>query len=266
MKIKQLMLCAVAFWAALAVADEPTLTAKQANYNEFARLIHKVVVSQVPKVYEGKNGWGQTIPIPEGMRLGRLRKLVQVGDHQELPHGHWRKVRVWLDDPNRDLKIRVRDLRNVDKTMYHLALAVDAALRTETEVQQWQKGLSLLHFTARADARVGVLLDCDVALSLEVAKFPPDLKIEPKVTDLKMTLQEFNLRQVEVPRLGTAVHGEMVREVGNKFKGVLQELMRAAEPSVKEHANQAIARSLREGHGTLSAGALLKALTPKTKE
>jgi hypothetical protein len=263
MKITRWLPSLAVLWAVLppAPADETPVPAK-VDYAALSRLIHKVVVAQLPKVYEGQVGWGNTIPIPDGLkRLGR-RKVVQVGDRLELPHGPWRKVRVWMDDPDRDLKIQVGDLHSAGKSTYHLTLAVDAALRGEMDLQRWQKGLRLLDVTAYADARVGLLLGCDVKLTLDAA-IPPQVKVEPQVTDLKTDLKEFNLRRIEPHRLPVVIEGEAAREVGNSFKGVLQDLMRSAEPTVKEYANQAIARGLREGKGTFSAAALLKALGTK---
>ena len=37
-------------------------------------------------------------------------------------------------------------------------------------------------------------------------------------------------------------------------------VMKASEPTVKEYANQAITQGLKDGKGTISAGAILKAL------
>ena len=246
-------------WAAV---EEPPMPKK--DFTALSQMIHKTVVSQIPKDYRSESGWGQTIPIPDNLRSVRRRQTVQVGDHQELPHGHWRKTHVWLDDPNRDVTIQVRDLRPASNKSYRIALDVDATLHGETEVQQWQKGLLLVDLMAQADARFGLLLECDAALSLGKG-FPPEVKVEPKVTSLKVELKDFNLRRVEGrrTRIALALEGEAANNVGKEFKGVLQDMLHAAEPTIVERANEAIARSLREGKGTFSAGALMKALPPK---
>jgi hypothetical protein len=268
MTIKKLLLCVAAFWAvwSLAPADEAPSASGKKDYTALSRLLHKIVVSQLPEVFQDDTGWGRTIPLPERLRLMRLRKVILVNGQPEVPHGNWRKVRVKLDDPNRDLKIQVRDLHPVDKSTYHLTVEVEAALRAALEMQQWQKGLLLLNVAGQADARVGMILDCDVVLSLKSAGLAPEVKVEPRLTGLKLELKDFDLRQVEARRLGAVLEGEALREVGNDYRGVLQDLLRAAEPSVKEYANQAIAHSLREGKGTFSAAALLKALAPKTQQ
>src|SRR4051812_31645525 len=80
-------------------ADEPAKEPAK-DYTEFSKLLHKMVVAQVPKYVEDNSGWGGTIPIPDKLRLPRLpRTRIKVGDREELPHGLWRKLRVTIDDP-----------------------------------------------------------------------------------------------------------------------------------------------------------------------
>jgi hypothetical protein len=266
--IHKSILCGTACWTVvvLGASAQTSTSAKKADYTEFSRLIQKVVVSQLPKVYEGTSGWGQTIPIPDRIRLRNLRTVVKVGDHLELPHGHWRKTRVWMDDPQRDLIIEVQDLKQIDPTTYHVKLEVDAPLRIEAEVQQWQRGLALADFTAKADADVTVLLECDVQIALDATKFPPEVKVKPTVTDVKPELNDLSVKELDGRRLKVALSDDKAREIGSKLRGVIQDLLVSAESTIKERANEAIARSLQEGKGSFSAAALLKALTPKDKK
>ena len=249
------VLCAVPAWAA---GDEGPGPQGKDRYAALSRLIQKAVLDRLPKVYEDDSGWGQTIPVPERFRRPRLRRTyVKVGDHLELPNGTWRKVRLWLDDPERDLTVHVRDLRKVGDATYHLSVDAGAALRGEADIKQWLKGLLLVDATARADAEAGLALELDVKVEL-AGKLPPEVQVEPRVTDLKIDLKDFNLRRVTFHRAGVTVEGAG-GELGEQLKGALQGLLRAAEPEVRARANEAIARALREGRGTLSAADLLKA-------
>jgi len=267
MTIRKLFLCVGVLCLPLpwVAGDETPAPLPKADYTALSKMIHKVVVSQLPKVFHGQTGWGQTVPIPDGLRLMQRRKKVQVGDHLELPHGHWRKTRGWFEDPDRDLTILVRDLHPLGTKAYRITLDVDAMLHGATEIEQWQKGLLLVAVTGEADARVGILLECDVALSLGNG-FPPEVKVEPKVTDLKLELKDFDLRRVDASRPGIALalQGPGARDLGNEVRKALQDLLHTAEPGIKDRANEAIARSLREGKGTFSAAALLQALSTQT--
>ncbi len=245
---------------------DPPLAKKKADYTEFSKLIQKLAAGKIPKVFEDTSGWGQTIPIPPDLRLPRLRVTVKVGNRLELPHGLWRKVKVTMKDPAKDLRILVKDFKQVNPKTFRLSLDIDAAFNTAVQAQLWQKGLALPGFAGHADATVNLPLDCDVAVSFVAAKFPPELKIEPKVANLKMNLKDFTLKQVSTLRLGKLLEGEQAKEVGNQYKKMLQDLMHQSEPQVKDYANQAIAKALQEGKGTISASSIYKILSAAPKE
>jgi hypothetical protein len=230
------------------------------DYAEFSKVLQKLIASKIPKMYEDTSGWGQTVPVPDRLRLAGLRTLVRVGNHMELPHGLWRKVKVTMKDPEKDLKISVRDVKRINPKNMRVTVAAEASFGTAVQAQLWQKGLALPGFAGRANATLGVLVDCDVTMELVANKFPPELKVEPKVAGLKMDLHDFTLQEVSTLRLGRVLEGERAKEVGNQYKGILQDLMHSAEPTVKDYANEAIAKSIREGKGTLSAAQLFKIL------
>jgi hypothetical protein len=199
-------------WASVGVGDEPFKKDASRDYTELSRLIHKVVAGQVPKAIEDNSGWGKTIPIPEDLKLPKLRTVVKVGDRMELPHGLWRKVKLTMPDPAKDLNIRVKELSPMNGSKYRLKLEADANLHGWTEVQHWQKGLALVGFIAEADAAVLLNLECEVGLELNSKKFPPEIKIDPKVTGLEIDLKDFSLRKVTLRRLGTVLEATAPRK------------------------------------------------------
>jgi hypothetical protein len=164
------------------------------------------------------------------------------------------------------LQISVREVKRLDPKTIRVSVQADATFGTAVQAQLWQKGLALPGFSGRAGATIGVFIDCDVAMELVATKFPPELKVVPKVANLKMDLRDFNLQEVSTPRLGKVLEGERAKQMGNQYRGILQDAMHSAEPTVKDYANEAIAKSIKEGKGTLGANALFKMLgaaTPK---
>src|SRR5688500_6098050 len=101
-------LAVLAALAPLGAQAEPEPPEREAPAAELERLLHKAIVARLPKVYEDDSAWGQTVPLPERVRLPRLRRtVVRVGDRLEVPHGPWRKLRLWVEEPDRDLRVRV---------------------------------------------------------------------------------------------------------------------------------------------------------------
>jgi len=228
------------------------------EYSEFSRLVHSVVVKQLPKEFEDASGWGQTIPVTEKLPFPGLRTYVKVGDKVEVPHGTWRRFKGRIEQPDKNLKIVVRDFKQIDGKNYRVAVDVDVIVLTHTEIQQWQKGLPLIGGQAVIDVNVTASMVCDINASFELKKFPPELKIEPKVTQLDLDLVDFKVRN------GPIVGGEFGDNLRNDLKEIVRGVMKAAAPVVKDEANRAIVQSLKEGTGTISAAAIMKALPRPT--
>jgi hypothetical protein len=227
----------------------PSARAEEKSPNaELARRIHDAVVAKIPRPYEDLSEWGKTIPPPPAVRFPRLRRtFVRVGDHFELPHGTWKRTRVWIDDPDRDLRIEVPTLRLVGKNTTRLRVEATAALRGSRERQDWVNGVRLLRVTADADAVVRVVLDVDATLAFDPAKPLDGLKIGAKVTQVHLELKDFNLR-----RVGPVVFPEQ-GPLGEELKALIQQRLDELEPKVKDYANRAIAEGLKDGKGLLPA-------------
>jgi hypothetical protein len=235
--------------------DPPVVKKSDQDFAEFSRLVQQFVANQAPKEFEHRDGWGATIPLPDRrLPLPNLRTYLKDGDKIVLPHGAWKKVKVSLEDPKRDLKIQVKDFRAINGKTYRLELDADVVLGTAGEWQQWQKGLLLVGFAGEADATLRISVGCDLGVSLNFNKLPPEINVDPKITDLGLDLKDIR------PRGGPVFTDEKLR---NDIKGLLRSAVKLAEPQVKDLANQAIAQSVKDGKGALSAGALLKALPTK---
>ncbi|MBI2808774.1 MAG: hypothetical protein HYX68_27615 [Planctomycetes bacterium] len=231
------------------------------EYAEFSKLIHAIAVKQMPKEVEDKSGWGQRIEVPGRLPLARLRTIYKVKDRYEAPHGAWRRFKGKIEHPEKNLKIVVKDFKQVNATTYRVVVDVDATIMVAGEWQQWQKGLLLISASGVADANLTAAIVCDVGVSLNIDKFPPELKIEPKVTKLGLNFVEFKLRG------GPILPGEFGDNLRKDLNDGLRQLVKAAEPMVKDEINRAIAQGLKDGKGPISAAAIMKALpAPKGKK
>jgi hypothetical protein len=250
----RIILAAMALGLPLAAVagDVPT----KDEFADLSRLIHRMVLKKVPREHEQRFNWGNTIPLPDKLPLPNLRTYLKVGDRIELPHGAWKRIRVKLDDPNKDLKIKVKEFKKIDKASYRVVLDAVVTLRCDGEWNQWQKGLLLLRVDGQADATVASTIVSNVELAVNVRKFPPEVKADPKIVDLTLDLQDFTLNQ-----LGGTLQGEKIRQIANDLmRDTLHDLLKAAEPMVRDYANQVLAQSLQESKGKLSVGELLKKL------
>jgi hypothetical protein len=203
--------------------------------NDFATYVKRLVAANVPKQFEDLSEWGATIPAPAAVRFPRLKRtVIKVGDRFEVPHGTWRRTKVWLEDPVRDVSIRVPEIRKVGKQTTRLRVEATAAVRSERERQQWVKGVFVVGVTAEADAVVVVGLDLDVTIAFDPMRPVLGTKFAVKVADVRIDLKSFDLK-----RVGPVVLPEH-SALGEELKAKVQAHLRTLEPKIKERANREI--------------------------
>jgi hypothetical protein len=238
---KALLLTGLALCFVLpAQADNPKdLPAK--DYTDLSRLIHQVVVKEMPKEFEDRSGWGQMVPLTEKVRFPNLpRTKIRIGDKEGYPHGLWKKFKVRIDDPAKDLKIMVKEFSKLDAKTFRVVVDTVVAFNGEGEVQNWQKGVALGKINGEADAVLGLGMVFDVGVTFNTKKFPPEVNVAPKLADLKIDLKDFNLRRVSNPTTNLGLEGEAAKNLFGDMKESLNSLIKNLEPDIRRRANEAI--------------------------
>lgn len=235
--------------------QEPTPPSTKADYSEISKMIRALVLKSAPKEFIDDSSWGQTTPFPPRFILRNVpRTTIKVGDRLELAHGPWKRAKVWMENPERDFFLAVTNIESTDASKHRVSLTSVAPVLIDYEFQQWVKGLMLLSVNGRARAKVRADIQCDAAVTLDVTKFPPAVTVDPKVSSLKVTIEEFTAFDP-----ATAARPELAVDLNEQIRGALQGIVLGAEPIVRDHANKAIAEALRDGKGTFSAMKLFEA-------
>ena len=85
------------------------------------------------------------MPLPTDVRFPRLRRtVIKVGNRSVVPDGVWKRTKVWLADPNRDLQIRIADVRKAGKDTTRVHVEVLVSLRGSRQRTALGQGRSAL--------------------------------------------------------------------------------------------------------------------------
>ncbi|MBI3823851.1 MAG: hypothetical protein HY289_14375 [Planctomycetes bacterium] len=248
----------ICIWAGALVALPPNAWAGEPEsapkFTDLSKFVTALVVKQLPKQVEDASGWGQVTEIPNNLPLMGLRKTMKVADRLEAPHGAWRRFKGQVENPDKNFKLTILDFKGLDEKTSRIVMTVDVTVMCHGEWQQWQKGLLLVGADATADVNFTAAMVCDVGTSFNFKKFPPELNIEPRITEMKLDLVDFKLRG------GPILKKDRGKALTNDFKDVLRGIVKASEPAVHAFANHALAEAVRDGKGAISASAILKAL------
>jgi hypothetical protein len=195
---------------------------------QIAAALADLLRDAIPPVYERKKDWGRTKRIPvglentgQGLRV-RLRKR-----EREVKHGIWKHYRVTQIDPEKNLKLRITDLRSVGPARVALTVHVFCRIRGWGRARVYQRGLHVMTVTAEADAMMELVVDCEVGVRIGTASHLASIIVDPLVTHAQLTLHDLKLT-----RLGK-LRGAFARELSGGLKHIIDEELKPAQLTSK---------------------------------
>ena len=200
-----------------------------------SELIRELVLNNAPHEYEDTKKWGGTKEVWAGLKVSHDGILLKTKRRtKQVNHGTWERYRAWLIEPEKELKIRLENLRTEPGTDATFELLVASRLGAFARWAEWQRGIQLYSISADAEARVQLRMRCQLRLSLDPVTFPPELAIHPRVTDAELDLVDF--RVIRLSKLD----GPLVKQIGDGLHGALQREIDRRSPKLVTRINAVI--------------------------
>jgi hypothetical protein len=236
----------------------PTFTALTGLSPEMiAPLITPLIADAVPREFEGKKDWGKTARITTGLHSdGNFFRFDIHREKSEVNDGVWKKYRVTLVEPEKNLEIRIDNLQRQEDGKYKLTLFVAAKVHAWAKVIVYKKGLRVLSLEPEGDTSIRLWVDADVGVeTVKSSTFIPGLELQPLVTDARIKFDDFRLT-----RIGD-IHGDVAKELGDLFRKVLQKEL--SGPKLVDRLNHSLQKHPERLR--LSPDQLLSKSTPQKK-
>ncbi|MGE0759343.1 MAG: hypothetical protein AB7F89_26945 [Pirellulaceae bacterium] len=228
--------------------------AAPAGLDDIAR---SLLLSHLPRSYENTRQWGGTRAIWNGLHVSRDGLQIKTKRRwKEVNHGTWTRYHAWLIDPEHQLRIRFANWRTTATRQVEFDLTLDARLGATGRVAEWNRGIQLYSFHADAEAVVQLQTTCQMALRFDAAQLPPAVQLVPRVTDARLTLQEFHLQRISnadgplIHHLGDALRGDLEREVNERRDKLVEKLNRGLEKN-SSHLRLSLPDLARQGWSQL---------------
>ena len=203
---------------------------------EFQQLITRLAREQLPDKYEKTKNWGKTTRVfdgwkleRDGIRLETRRRFKQAND------GAWQKYSIELLDPEHSFELRVTNLRQQESQAV-CDVTVIAAARIHGRHIQWENGVQLLSIGAVADAHLQLRAEVAVAMKLDPTKFPPDVSLEPRVTQADLDILDFKIQRI------SHFGGPVVKSLSSSVREVLEDKIVESRPKLVERLNKSLAK------------------------
>ncbi len=215
----------------------PQLASLEASEG-FQRLITSIVRENIPHEFEKRDGWGETRERWDGLKIWRDGFQIKTKRRKkEVKHGSWKMYRVQLVDPVEHFQIRLESIRTLPDARTEFIVCVDAKLKAFGRFAQWEHGVQLIALSANARADVRFRATCNLGSSLDPSRFPPDVVLDPIVTQAELKLVKYRLERVS--QLG----GSLANELGKALREVLEDQVAKQRHKLPEKINKQIEKN-----------------------
>lgn len=222
----------------VALADNPSPARGSNLEKSLSGTIQQIVADSMPRQFVDDRGWGKTTKVVNGLKIEHDGDGIKIRKHtHEVNDGLWKQYKAELVDPQKELQIRVQNVRSTGPNQTSLELFLAAKLHGEARLEQWKDGVKLLTLTTDADCKIEALVDMDVRVSIQPGAVLGDTSVDPKVTGAKLNLVDFQLQKI------SKLQGWGARELGDELKPVIEKQLHHEEPKLVEKLNTAIQKN-----------------------
>jgi hypothetical protein len=199
-----------------------------------AGLVSPLIAEAVPREFEGKKDWGKTKNITTGLRSeGNFFRFDIHSKKSEVNDGVWKKYRVTLVDPDKNLEVRVDNLRTLDSGRYALTLFVAAKVHGWALAVVYEHGVHVISLEAEGDTSIRLWVDADVAVeTVQSSTFIPGVELRPVVSDAQIKFDDFKLKRI------SDVRGAVAKELGELLRKELQKQL--SGPKLVDRLNRSL--------------------------
>lgn len=206
--------------------DQPLVDAAR---NTLAWTFARLIEDAIPEHYDKQKDWGKTKNITvglsnEGIKIKRRKKPVN--------HGVWKHYQVWMVDPEKNLSVRIDNLRTLDGGRVGFTLVLSAKLDLWARAKVYQYGVHLIALEVVGETAFDLALDCEVGVRHKADDDKSTLAVDPHVADARLTLRDFRLDRI------SDVKGPLVREIGEEVQDLVEHELQG--PKLTDKLNRAI--------------------------
>lgn len=225
--------------AANSSADSSHATpAAESDGRDLDRLLTRLAREHLPERYEDTRKWGMTKEATRGLHI-RLdgARIKTKRKKEQVNHGTWKYYRIEPVNLDDGFRVRLDRITPNENGTVTIEASVTSPLKAFARVSQWQLGVQLFSFGVDAEATVRLRVRAELALSWDPKHFPPDIVLQPRVTDANLELAEFRVLRI------SDLHGKPAEAMGNVIREVLEDKIEEKRGKIVEKINQQIVKN-----------------------
>jgi hypothetical protein len=198
-----------------------------------AKVVADMIADAIPREYEKYKDWGNTKRITTGLDFKGHPWDPKIDRRKsDVNDGVWKHYRVTLVEPEKNLAVRVDNLRSLDAGQVGFTLNITAKLHGWAQARVFGDGVSLGTYTGEGDSVVNLTIDGEIALETTPSSFLTGVAIHPHVTAARVKLDDFRLT-----RIGE-IRGALAHDLGDGLKRLIEDELEG--PKLVDKLNHSI--------------------------
>ncbi|HEY4233185.1 MAG TPA: hypothetical protein VGM76_07150, partial [Lacipirellulaceae bacterium] len=199
-------------------ADEPAPTVGGLPSEAIANIAAGMIADAIPRDYEKYKDWGSTKRITTGLDFhGHVWDPKIDRRKSEVNDGVWKHYRVTLVEPEKNLVVRIENLRSVAAGQVAFTLDISAKVHGWAQARVYKDGIPLGSYTAEGDSVIDLSIDGEIGLETTPSSLISGIQIKPHVSAARVKLDDFNLT-----RIGE-IKGALAHDLGDGLKHVVED-------------------------------------------
>ena len=202
-----------------------------------AQLVTPLIAEAVPREFEGEKDWGKTKVVTSGVHSdGNFFRFDIHSKKNEVNDGVWKKYRVTLIEPDKNLELRIDNMHRLDSGKYALTLFVAAKVHGWARAVVYEHGVHVISLEAEGDTSIRLWVDAEVGVeTVQSSTFIPGIELRPVVTDARLKFDDFKLTRI------SDVRGAVAKELGDLLRKELQKKL--SGPKLVDRFNHSLAKT-----------------------
>jgi hypothetical protein len=196
-----------------------------------AKVVAGMIADAIPREYEKYKDWGNTKRITTGLEFKGHPWDPKI-DRRKSDDGVWKHYRVTLVEPEKNLAVRVENLRSLDVGQIGFTLNITAKVHGWAQARVFGDGVPLGTYTGEGDSMVNLTIDGEIALETTPSSFLTGVAIHPHVTAARVTLDDFHLTKIG------EIKGALAHDLGKGLERLIEDELEG--PKLVDKLNHSI--------------------------
>jgi hypothetical protein len=186
------------------------------------KFLTRLALDSIPHSFTEDKDWGQQDERWDGIKWHRDGMRISTNRRRKIVnHGTWRKYSIELIDPQDEFSVQVKNFHKLDNGKTAFDVHFTAHLKIDARESKWVKGVQLYSFSAEGHAKVRLRVSCELEVSMDLTRFPPDLLFSPVATNADLIVDEFRIDRIS--KAGGEFAQQMTRVVRKQLDSKIEE-------------------------------------------